>query len=42
MINLRSERWLGLGGNEAVREKFQAITSRFASYQAQWLNDYPC
>src|SRR5262245_23375122 len=27
---------------EAVREKFQAITSRFASYQAQWLNDYPC
>ena len=29
---------------EAVREKFQAITSRFASYQAQWLNvhvDFP-
>jgi hypothetical protein len=28
----------------AVREKFQAITSRFASYQAQWLNvhvDFP-
>jgi hypothetical protein len=29
---------------EAVREKFQAITSRFAGYQAQWLNvhvDFP-
>ena len=29
---------------EAVREKFQAITSRFASFQAQWLNvhvDFP-
>jgi hypothetical protein len=29
---------------EAVREKFQAITSRFATYQAQWLNvhvDFP-
>src|SRR5260221_3694063 len=28
----------------AVREKFQAITSRFAAYQAQWLNvhvDFP-
>ena len=27
-----------------VREKFQTITSRFASYQAQWLNvhgDFP-
>jgi hypothetical protein len=23
---------------EAVREKFQAITSRFVSFQAQWLN----
>ena len=27
-----------LGNLEAVREKFQTITSRFASYQAQWLN----
>jgi hypothetical protein len=29
---------------EAVREKFQAITNRFASFQAQWLNvhvDFP-
>src|SRR3974390_1238182 len=29
---------------DAVREKFQTITSRFASYQAQWLNvhgDFP-
>jgi hypothetical protein len=29
---------------EAVREKFQTITSRFAGYQAQWLNvhvDFP-
>jgi hypothetical protein len=29
---------------EAVREKFQVITSRFAGYQAQWLNvhvDFP-
>jgi hypothetical protein len=29
---------------EAVREKFQAITSRFATFQAQWLNvhvDFP-
>jgi hypothetical protein len=29
---------------EAVREKFQAITSRFAGFQAQWLNvhvDFP-
>ncbi len=29
---------------EAVREKLQAITSRFASFQAQWLNvhvDFP-
>src|SRR5262249_46720878 len=29
---------------DVVREKFQTITSRFASYQAQWLNvhgDFP-
>src|SRR5262245_50046107 len=29
---------------QAVREKFQTITSRFAAYQAQWLNvhvDFP-
>jgi hypothetical protein len=34
----------GLDNLEAVREKFQAITDRFASYQAQWLNvhvDFP-
>jgi hypothetical protein len=34
----------GLDNLEAVREKFQAITSRFASFQAQWLNvhvDFP-
>jgi hypothetical protein len=34
----------GLDNLEAVREKFQAITSRFAGYQAQWLNvhvDFP-
>ena len=34
----------GLDDLEAVREKFQAITSRFASFQAQWLNvhvDFP-
>lgn len=28
----------GLDNLEAVRQKFQAITDRFASYQAQWLN----
>ena len=28
----------GLDNLQAVREKFQAITDRFASYQAQWLN----
>jgi hypothetical protein len=34
----------GLDHLDAVREKFQAITSRFASFQAQWLNvhvDFP-
>src|SRR3974390_2625482 len=34
----------GLDNLGAVREKFQAITSRFASFQAQWLNvhvDFP-
>ena len=34
----------GLDNLEAVREKFQAITSRFAGHQAQWLNvhvDFP-
>jgi hypothetical protein len=34
----------GLDNLEAVREKLQAITSRFASFQAQWLNvhvDFP-
>ena len=34
----------GLDDLEAVREKFRAITSRFASFQAQWLNvhvDFP-
>jgi hypothetical protein len=34
----------GLDNLPAVREKFQAITSRFAGYQAQWLNvhvDFP-
>lgn len=34
----------GLDNLEAVREKFKAITDRFASYQAQWLNvhvDFP-
>jgi hypothetical protein len=34
----------GLDNLEAVREKLQAITCRFASYQAQWLNvhvDFP-
>src|SRR5215467_9856870 len=34
----------GLDHLEAVRERFQTITSRFASYQAQWLNvhgDFP-
>jgi hypothetical protein len=28
----------GLDNLQAVRERFQAITDRFASYQAQWLN----
>jgi len=27
---------------QAVREKFQTITSRFAGFQAQWLNGCPC
>jgi hypothetical protein len=34
----------GLDHLEAVREKFQTITSRFAGFQAQWLNvhvDFP-
>jgi hypothetical protein len=34
----------GLDHLEAVREKFQVITSRFAGFQAQWLNvhvDFP-
>jgi hypothetical protein len=34
----------GLDNLDAIREKFQAITDRFASYQAQWLNvhvDFP-
>ena len=34
----------GLDNLEAVREKMQAITSHFASFQAQWLNvhvDFP-
>jgi hypothetical protein len=34
----------GLDNLEAVREKLQVITSRFASFQAQWLNvhvDFP-
>src|SRR5437899_7685431 len=34
----------GLDNLEAVREKLQAITSRFASFQAHWLNvhvDFP-
>lgn len=34
----------GLDNLGAVRDKFQAITDRFASYQAQWLNvhvDFP-
>jgi hypothetical protein len=34
----------GLDNLEAVREKFQTITSRFASFQAHWLNvhvDFP-
>jgi hypothetical protein len=34
----------GLDNLEAVREKLQAVTSRFASFQAQWLNvhvDFP-
>jgi hypothetical protein len=34
----------GLDNLDAVREKFKVITSRFATYQAQWLNvhvDFP-
>jgi hypothetical protein len=34
----------GLDHLQAVREKFQTITGRFASFQAQWLNvhvDFP-